>query len=140
MSLPEVAYLMMRGPSTLLRALRAMTAVITVWCIGCSGFEPLLDAALGTGSTVMTCGGDASVMGAPEPSSTEESAANATIAPAADAHHGFDCGCGSCHSASPSTWALQTTPHVAPATAFTRIIALVSVVRTPLLPPPQITA
>lgn len=48
----------MRHPYTLARAIRAMTAVITVWCIGCSGFEPLLDAAFGDGAVGMTCGSD----------------------------------------------------------------------------------
>jgi hypothetical protein len=126
----------MRRPSILIRALRAATAVVTLWCLGCSGFEPLLDAALGAESTVMSCGADAGAMAA----STDGASHHATVSAAADSHHGFDCGCGSCHSASPSTFALSSAQHLAPTTAFARIIALVSVVRTPLLPPPQITA
>lgn len=130
----------MRRPSTLLRAVRAMTAVITLWCLGCSGFEPLLDAALGSGSTVMTCGSDGGAAGTSMAASPDGSTGNATVSAAVDSHRGFDCGCGSCHSASPSTWALQATPHVAPTVSFALAGELLSVVRAPLLPPPQRTA
>ena len=130
----------MRRPSTLLRAVRAMTAVITLWCLGCSGFEPLLDAALGSGSTVMTCGSDGGAVGASLSASPDGSTGHATVSASADGHRGFDCGCGSCHSASPSTWALQSSPHVAPTMSFAHVGELLSVVRAPLLPPPQRTA
>lgn len=131
----------MRRPSTLLRTLRAMTAVITVWCIGCSGFDPLLDAALGSGSTVMTCGSDAGAPGASMMvASTDGSTANASISAAVDTYKGFDCGCGSCHAASPSTMAFQSARHIAPTMASARVGELMSVVRAPLLPPPQHTA
>lgn len=131
---------MMRRPSTILRALRAMTAVIAVWCLGCSGFEPLLDAALGSGSSVMTCGSGRGAMSASMLATTDGSTGRPTISAASDAHQGFDCGCGSCHSASPSEWTLPPVSHVAPIMAIARIGELVSVVRTPLLPPPQHTA
>jgi hypothetical protein len=52
----------MRRASTLLRTIRALTAIVTVWCVGCSGFDPLLDAVLGSGGSVMTCGTDAGAM------------------------------------------------------------------------------
>jgi hypothetical protein len=131
----------MRRPSSLLRAIRAMTAVITVWCVGCTGFEPLLDAAFGSGASVMTCGSDGAPMGAAmSPASADGSRGQATVAAAATEHHGFDCGCGSCHSAAPTVWAFQPTPQVAPAKAFGRLGMLASIVRAPLLPPPQRTA
>lgn len=119
----------MRRPSSLLRAVRAMTAVITVWCVGCTGFEPLLDAALGTGASVMTC----------EPSAAAASADHhqAAVAATAAGHQGFDCGCGSCHSVAPIMLAFQPVPHAAPAMTFDRPETLASVVRAPLLPPPQ---
>ena len=130
----------MRRPNTLLRAIRAMTAVITLWCLGCSGFEPLLGAAFGLDSSVMTCASDGGSMGASMAPSSNGSTGHATVSAAVDAHHGFDCGCGSCHSASPSTLAIQSIPQSAPTTASARIGELLSVVRAPLLPPPQRTA
>jgi hypothetical protein len=131
----------MRGPSTLLRTIRAMTAVITVWCVGCTGFEPLLDAAFGAGASVMTCGSDDAPMGTElSPASTDGSGAQPAVSAAAAEHRGFDCGCGSCQSAAPSVWTFQPAPDVALATVFGRIGMLASIVRAPLLPPPQLTA
>jgi hypothetical protein len=131
----------MRPVSRTARLLRALTALITVWCVGCSGFEPLLDAAFGAGSSVMTCGSGGASMGTEmSPSSTGPTRAQATVSPVADAHHAFDCGCGSCHSVAPHAWALPSMPSVSPAVMFGHVGALVSVARAPLLPPPQYTA
>jgi len=131
----------MRPISRATRLLRGFTALITVWCVGCSGFEPLLDAAFGARASVMTCGSDAASMGATmAPSSTDDSRGHAIISAAADAHRGFDCGCGSCHSVAPTVWAFPSVPSIAPAMALGHIGALVSVARAPLLPPPQYTA
>lgn len=131
----------MSRPSSLLRAVRVMTAVITVWCVGCSGFDPLLDAAVGAGASVMTCGADrAPLGGATSTASADGAHGKATVSAVTAAHVGFDCGCGSCHSAALSVWTLQPAPHIAPAMAVGRIGVLLSIVRAPLLPPPQDSA
>lgn len=127
----------MRRPSTLARAIRAMTAVITVWCIGCSGFEPLLDAAFGDGAVGMTCGSDRIETSA---HAMDSAHALATVSAAGVHQRAFDCGCGSCHSAAPSVWSYRPTRALAPMTAFSHAGMLASIVRTPLLPPPQHTA
>jgi hypothetical protein len=117
-----------------------MTAVITVWCVGCTGFEPLLDAAFGAGASVMTCGSDDAPMAAMSPASTDGAHGQPAVSAAAAEHRGFDCGCGSCHSAAPTVWVFQPVPHVAPVMAFGRLGMPASIVRAPLLPPPQHTA
>ena len=46
----------MRRPPTASSALvRLFTGLITVWCLGCSGFDPLLDSLVGSSSD-MICG------------------------------------------------------------------------------------
>jgi cytochrome c553 len=131
----------MRRPSTLLRTIRALTAIVTVWCVGCSGFDPLLDAVLGAGASVMTCGANGGAMSgeASSPSANVEGA-QATVSAVTAAHHGFDCGCGSCHAAAPAQLSFDGIPQLAPTLSPFRIGKLASVVRAPLLPPPQRTA
>ena len=135
---------MFHRPSPTLRAARALTAVVTVWCLGCSGFEPLLDALLGeeAGST-MACAPssdptDGTTSGAVSDLSTAE---DAVVAAPAAAHRGFECGCGqSCQSTTlPGTYVappLAGVPHIAAAD----VTPPPSVVRTPLLPPPERSA
>lgn len=127
----------MRRPSSLLRLIRAMTAVITVWCIGCSGFEPLLGAVMGTSDAVMTCGSVAGTTSSSRMSSSDEQTGSSSVSAAADGHRGFECGCGSCHSASPSAFVLPSGAGIALHAPFASVDTLVSVIRTPLLPPPQ---
>ena len=145
---------MLRPPSTLTRALRALVALVTVWCLGCSAFEPLLDHLAGVSAGVgMVCASDG---GASErldvsPSSAESSGGAAaaalsspsvtSIAAPTDApagQHAYECGCLSCHAVQ---LALAGVAPARPA-HLERLQALEpgtpsSVSREPLVPPPQ---
>jgi hypothetical protein len=133
---------MRRRPSFLLRASRAMVGLVTVWCLGCSGYEPLLDGLLGaTPSSMMRCASDmdtgAAVDAAPSTVTEQSHDAHASVSvPAND--QGFDCGCGgSCHAPSP-TPSVTPAPRI-PVTAVVQAqpSAPPSVFRAPLLPPPE---
>ena len=128
---------MIRRPTIATKFTRTLTALITVWCLGCSGYEPLLNSLFGQ-SSGMTCGSDmVGSMGMSESAPTS-SVATATVSAAGD--HGFDCGCGSCHSASPQTLAVHL-DHPAPPTLNVAVVGEpLSVSRPPLAPPPQLGA
>lgn len=106
-----------------------LIGLITVWCLGCSGYEPLLSSLLGRSHASMTCG--------LEMRSAADASAPITVSAADDAGQGLDCGCQSCHAASPLVAIVDA---LDPGIATTDVPfpdAPASVVRTPLLPPPQ---
>lgn len=126
---------MMRAPSFLSRLSRVVTALATVWSLGCCGFEPMLSALFAAdGAATMAC-------------ADGDSGSNA-IADSGDASHvtvGADqsrstdaaCSCTNCLAPSPT---VAVTPVAAPGPA--RALAIVvwslpSIVRAPLVPPPQ---
>ena len=137
---------MRRRVSVSARAIRSLTALITVWCLGCSSFDPLFDGlGLGTASLGMECG-SGEVMNVRDtgsdvsPAAAGRSAAGserAVKAPADEHAQGYDCGCQSCHAPTPPQFAFVGTPAVAPDAPITTPVALSSVVREPLVPPPQ---
>ena len=126
---------MCRRPSQLLRCSRLLVCLVTVWCLGCSGYEPLLNGLLGfTTGSAMNCASD---MGA----GAADIAPEQPTAAATGEHRGFACDCGgSCHAPSPSRETIAL-PH-----AFIAEIAVLlpskpaSVSHAPLLPPPQFAA
>jgi hypothetical protein len=137
---------MRRRPSTALRALRCLVVLVTVWCTGCSGYEPLLDAALGRSGVGMDCASeDGSSSAQAQASETAvgservDAARAISVLPMSSSEKGFSCGCTSCHAVTLASWSY--TPLAAPAISLT--IApepeLVSVERVPLLPPPERT-
>jgi hypothetical protein len=137
---------MRRQPSIALRALRCLVVLVTVWCTGCSGFEPLLDAAIGRSGVGMDCASEERGPAASTQSSefgvvTAQPHAPAAISalPLSSSEKGFSCGCVSCHAVTLASWSF--TPPVAPATSLANApeLPLVSVGRVPLLPPPERT-
>ena len=115
---------------------RAFTGLVTVWCLGCSGYESLLNSLLGH-STGMTCGSEmAGDMAIGQPDDGTAAAPAASVAASASSR-GFDCDCGSCSAASPQTWTVQSAPAAPPTVAGMVVIAPLSVSRSPIAPPPQ---
>ena len=137
---------MRRHPSLLLRVLRGLVVLVTVWCTGCSGYEPLLDAALGRSGAGMDC---ASEDGTPPASAQApelgvsaarfHAAAAISARPMSSGETGFSCGCTSCHAVTLASWSF--TPLAAPGIPLASApeLPLVSVGRVPLLPPPERT-
>ncbi len=135
---------MRRQPSLSLRILRGLVVLVTVWCTGCSGFEPLLDAALGQNQAGMVCAseqGTATEMGHMAASSAGGQALPGVSAlPASAGQQGFTCGCMSCQTVAPAAWSFALLPPPVLPPIVTTESSLVSVSRVPLLPPPERTA
>lgn len=118
-----------------------LTSLVTVWCLNCSAFEPLLDELLGARSGFMSCAS----MQAADGSSTSGIAAaagdDAAIPHVSEPGHqraGFDCGCGgSCHAPDASASRITSVRVLPPAIATIEAIQPVSADRVPLLPPPE---
>src|SRR5437868_1051407 len=106
---------MRRRPSILLRSSRALIGLVTLWCLGCSSYEPLLDSLLGSAGGMVCPPGMAMAhsTGDEVAASNERAVANAsTVSAPADARS-FDCGCGgSCHA--PSVAFATAAPRVSP--------------------------
>jgi hypothetical protein len=114
-------------------ATRTFTGLITVWCLGCSGFDPLLGALLGA-SRGMSC---ASEMSASAP---ESQPGTASVQDASTAERGVDCGCGSCHAASPVAWVGVVDTPATPDLVRVTPVEPLSVTRAPVVPPPESSA
>jgi hypothetical protein len=129
---------MLTRASTFVRVLRALTAAITIWCTGCSGFEPLLSAMLGDESVAMACatGSGAPMAGMASPASDTSRAVGSVTAPA-DRDQGFDCNCGSCHAVALTYWGAAEQIAPLPQMAHTKLPSLVSADPTALRPPPN---
>ncbi len=117
-------------------ALRVLTALVTVWCLGCSSFEVMIGALSGSAATgsMMTCDPGNSVQAALDQSTTTTPAIQSSSSTARSA---YDCGCQSCHAPSPL---LQTPTTLASTVAWPANIFSsrpTSVEPEPLIPPPQ---
>lgn len=144
---------MPRPPSTLTRALRALVALVTVWCLGCSAFEPLLDHLVGvSGGVGMVCASDAgagerlAVPPAPSESNGAQAAglsapSRTSVAAPSDAPAGqqaYECGCQSCHAVQLAIAGVAPSPPAAPERLqVLEPVTPSSVSREPLVPPPQ---
>ena len=131
----------MHRPSRFARAGRALVGLITVWCLGCSGYEPLLGSLLGADATSgMVCASDMTMNGASAEPSTDAAKTGAgdraQVAAASD-HRVFDCGCGSCHAASPAQWNVAVMGPALPLIVPALPTQPLDVPRVPLLPPPE---
>jgi hypothetical protein len=132
----------MRPASLTTRMLRSLTALVTVWCLGCSAFDPLLQAMVGApGARLMNCASESAVATA-APSAGASARTSVVIAPATEGgtDAGVSCGCDSCHAPAPSSLALTLPPAAVPQRASTDPTAPASVERSPLVPPPQAAA
>ena len=139
----DTLYSMQRRSSPVVRAAHALVAVVTIWCLGCSGYEPLLGSLLGTTDAMMMCDSAPSMredMGAGSMSGIGAADHGATVSASASAERGFDCGCGSCHAASASTATAMASHRPIPALPHAEPTAPSSISRAPLLPPPEFTA
>lgn len=132
-----------RRPSLSLRLSRALVGLVTVWCLGCSSYEPILTSLLGGRAVgMMTCDGEtgaASNLGVAAATSAPLENSPAVSAPAEN--RGFDCGCGrSCHASAPNLPAAAQRPAPVPGADQFAPTAPAAITRTPLLPPPEFVA
>ena len=126
----------MRRPSHLTRAIRCVTALLTVWCLGCSAFDELLACLVPGAGPTMVCASEGTTAGGTAQAATEHRS-SAIMAAADEGGTGADCDCGSCHAPAPTQLVIASPnpplsdqpaadPGVAPTTT-----------QTPLVPPPQ---
>jgi hypothetical protein len=123
-------------PTFLALAARLFTGLVTIWCLGCSGYEPVLGSLIGGGG--MSCASEMAVSASETGAGT--SAAQATVGDASQSDHGFDCGCGSCHAASPMHWCANVERSDNPRVASVAAVEPLSVIRAPVAPPPEFAA
>jgi hypothetical protein len=120
-------------PTVLILAGRALTALITVWCLGCSAYEPLLDSLLASGaSTGMSCGSEMGTKN--DLASTGQN----TVLSSPAAQAGYACGCGSCQSETPQSWSVATSATRIPSTIEAVVVEPTSITRAPVAPPPEL--
>ena len=129
-----------RHLSVPLRLVWAATTLITVWCLGCTAFDPLLALLVGAKGPVMACASDGAMdatQGASADTGTFAASDSALVAAPAVTGHSYVCGCQSCHAAHAAASVRATTPQPTPQAQGFEAVALASVERAPLLPPPE---
>ena len=148
---------MFRHPSLLLRLTRAFVGLVTIWCLGCFAYEPIVDSLRGSGAvSAMDCGERRAIeagrvengsLGAGKAAtsagatSVDAKSVGATSVGATPSESGFDCGCGGlCHAVSIPYQTLSVPQLIVPLVAHDQPTEPASVTRSPLLPPPQRTA
>ncbi|HUR76819.1 MAG TPA: hypothetical protein VMZ22_02650 [Acidimicrobiales bacterium] len=124
---------MMRRTSGLTRSIRTLTALVTVWCLGCSAFDPLIESLLPGDHPTMVCASEA-----PSTVQLVKQEGGSIGAPAnRDANDGASCGCGFCSAPAPTELVSSVPAPMVPQQPGLDAITPASVARTPLLPPPQ---
>ena len=120
--------------SGLTRLLRSLTALVTVWCLGCSAFDPLIASLFPGGHPTMVCSSEG-----PSTVQTTAQEGRSISAPAANhgANDGTACDCGFCSAPAPTDLVSATPAPTGPQQTGSDAITPPSVARTPLLPPPQ---
>ena len=121
------------------RFMRVGIALVTVWCLGCGAFEPLVAGLTRTESIGMNCGSEEIAGSAATGSVPSEHALTVKALEQRESGN-YSCGCDSCYSTSPVTISIAlaslSAPEAIPATpAFPE-----SVSRAPLHPPPQLVS
>ena len=124
----------MRRPSRLTCTLRSFTALVTVWCLGCNAFDPLIASLVSGGGPMMVC--------ASEGPETIQPVAQDYVSVEAppvdrDASDGATCGCESCNAPAPAGLVVGAPGQSLPHQPIAEAVVPPSVARTPLVPPPQ---
>jgi hypothetical protein len=117
-----------------------LIGLVTLWCLGCSSYEPILDSLLGAGGG-MVCEPGMPMAGSPGAAVVthdDRTPVSVSVVSAPTDARGFDCGCGgSCHA--PSLTLAVGAPRVSPIPTVEQLQPSEpsSISRTPLLPPPE---
>lgn len=135
---------MIPGLVLAIHPLRALTAFVTVWCLGCSMFEPILASVTESAAySTMDCAGDRALRqatdnsGSPQIDGTSVQPAPQRANASADS---MNCGCQSCVAPTPvpALASFDLTESVQVSDQYH--IRFISVGFKPLLPPPQLDA
>jgi hypothetical protein len=126
----------MSSASSLTRSFRALTALLAVWCLGCSAYDQFFAGLFpGSDGRVMVCAAEreASV----SVSAATEDGGSPTVASSSDRDNGASCGCETCIAPVPTSLVVAPLPDLLPSQPHADPATPRSVVRTPLVPPPQ---
>jgi hypothetical protein len=126
----------MRRSSLVIRFLLGLTALATVWCLGCSAFDPLLAALFPGAGATMVCASE----GSGSSTLTRPVTDGGSGVIAAASHEGAaatSCGCESCHAPVPTQLAAVVPALPLPHQPLGEPGVPPSIDRTPLVPPPQ---
>ena len=120
-----------------------LVGLVTVWCLGCGAFEPLLRFLTDSAATGMNCGSEQAqsslpFKGAPVASEHEGSGQTQVVTSLDQHEQGISCSCGFCYSASPLALSLALEPVPAPQAIPGTVPFFESIEREPLVPPPQL--
>jgi hypothetical protein len=128
----------------LTRLTRVSVALVTVWCLGCGAFEPLVASLTRATTNGMNCGSEQTA-GSPLKVGSAKASEGIGLSQVqtivgVDRHEqgGYSCACESCYSVSPITISLELQPAAPPQAIPQRVAFLESVKREPLVPPPQV--
>jgi hypothetical protein len=123
-----------RSPSA--RILRSLTALATVWCLGCDAFDPLIATLFpAAAGSMMVCASEVPAAGA---SLHDEDGGVASVREIVDqADRGTSCDCGSCYAPAPTVFASAQPPIPLPQQPAPEPSLAPSFDRAPLVPPPQ---
>lgn len=128
----------------LTRLTRVSVSLVTVWCLGCGAFEPLVANLTGATTSGMNCGSEqaaASPLGEVDSAAGAEGTGSSQVQTvlAVDRHEqGYSCGCESCCSVSPTRISLAVPDATAPEAIQETVAFFESTKREPLVPPPQV--
>ena len=124
--------------SSLVRALRALTAVITVWCTGCSAFEPVLNTMLGSSIVTMSCASaQRDTMPGVAMTAGDADGDGSSVGAAGEDGQSVDCACGSCHAVAISHQVVAQVAAPRPQGAHADLPSLVSAEPSAMRPPPN---
>lgn len=116
------------------RIARAVFGLLSIWCLGCTAFDPIVDRLIGAGEASR-----ASCMTMTE--GTSESATGVAAGAASVDEPGEPgCGCTHCASVQAPTWTVAVVPHATPETAARRLGSALTDDREPSVPPPVVGA
>ena len=134
-------YFTMRRATRHTHAARALTAVITVWCLGCRAFDPLIAALVpGPGGEKMVCAADARAGSIVATARVADSSPSVSEITDQNTQTGDSCGCDSCYAPAATAVALVLPAPAIPHQPSADPVAPPSVDRPPLVPPPQRSA
>lgn len=130
---------MTRRPSPLTRVTSMLTALATVWSLGCCGFEPLIEQLfVSEAGAVMSCADGSSGDAVTVAPSAQAQAAVATMSASSQASSpDATCNCDNCQAPSPSLAMASVARALAPAVFAADVALTPSVPCAPLVPPPQ---
>lgn len=133
----------MANASLIVRLTRVCVGLVTIWCLGCSGYESILTSLLGgKAGAAMACGGESRGGSQMRASSGDQTGqASGPAVSAQSESRSFDCGCGgTCHAPSMQAASVSRPTAPIPVTLQFAPTAPESLTRAPLLPPPEFAA